>query len=217
MIKLFWEDPYLKTAIGKVLKIDRNDIYLDRTIIYSFSGGQQSDTGSIDGIGISDSKILDDKSIVYTLATVPTFSIGFEVELQIDWEKRYKIMKLHSATHIALAIFYDLVGKTPRCGANVSSEKGRLDFEYPEPITSLIPEIQSRIDQIIKEDQEIITKADARSENPEGRLWLIPGKGENWSIGCGGTHPKKTGEIGSIRIKRNNIGRNKERIELQIV
>lgn len=214
MMKLFWEDPYLKTALANVAKIEGNDIYLDRTIIYSFSGGQQSDCGSIGGIGISDSKILDDKSIVYTLATVPTFSVGSEVELRIDWDKRYKIMRLHSATHIALAIFSDLVGKTPRCGANVSSEKGRIDFEYPEPITSIIPEIQSRMNQIINEDKEIITKADEYSEDPESRLWLISGKGENWSMGCGGTHPKKTGEIGKIKTRRENIGHGKERLQI---
>jgi Ser-tRNA(Ala) deacylase AlaX len=214
MVKLFWENPYLKISTAKVLRIDKNDIYLDRTIIYSFSGGQQSDSGSIGGIGISDSRILDEKSIVYTLATVPTFSVGSEVELQIDWDKRYKIMRLHSATHVALAIFYDLVGKTPRCGANVSSEKGRLDFEYPEPITPLIPEIQRLIDVVIKEDHKIITKADENSDNPEGRVWLIPGKGDNWSMGCGGTHPRCTGELGLIKLKRNNIGRGKERLEI---
>lgn len=217
MQKFFWEDPYLTKLTSKVTQCSENGVILDRTIIYSFSGGQESDEATINGAKVLASTILDSKEIIYKLENSPMLVVGEEVVSEINWDKRYKIMKLHSATHMALAAFNDLVGVHQIIGANVTSEKGRIDFLYSEPITSLIVEIQKIIDQVIWEDVEIITKFNNPFNDPEQRLWIIENRSENWSIGCGGTHPKQSREIGSLKLKRENIGKGKERLEIKLI
>ncbi len=217
MKRLFWENPYLAKMKTIVQKIDGQNILLDQTIIYSFSGGQESDNAKINGIPVIDSKILGNKDIQYTLELVPDFNVGDEVEMEIDWEKRYRIMRLHSTTHIALAIFYDLIGEVPISGADVTTNKGRVEFKYDEPISNMIPDIQNRIDDIIQKNLPIITERDFDSANPEGRIWRIDDISDNWIIECGGLHPKYTEEIGRIKVKRKNTGASKERLDMTFV
>ena len=205
MRKIFWEDPYLT----------RVEVLLDQTIIYSFAGGQQSDDGTVEGIPVADSEILGgDGSIVYSLKASPSFGPGDSVTCEIDWKKRFQIMKLHSATHIAMAILYDMKGPLPVIGANVTSDKGRVDFRSDEPLTHLVSEMQQRANDIIQQDLEIITTADEASSRTESRIWAIQALGQNWLIPCGGTHPKRTGEIEEIKLKRKNLGAGKERLEI---
>ena len=217
MWKIFWEDPYLTQLTSKITQCTENGVILDGTIIYSFSGGQESDEATINGAKVTASTILENKEIIYKLGNSPKLVVGEEVISEINWDKRFRIMKLHSATHMALAAFNDLVGVHPIIGANVTSEKGRIDFLYSEPINSLIPEIQKIIDQVIMEDVEIITKIKNPINDPEQRIWIIENRSENWSIGCGGTHPKQSREIGSVKLKRENIGKGKERLEIKLI
>lgn len=217
MRKLFWDDPYVASATARVTRIQGREIWLDQTIIYSLSGGQESDSGTIGGHNVTASRIAPDGTIVYSLEREALLSVGLDVELRIDWERRYRIMRLHSATHIALALFSDLVGESERCGANVSDRKGRLDFERDEPISPIVPELQRQMDAIVKEDLEIQVRPDQSLGLAEGRLWTIGGKSRFWTMGCGGTHPRRTGEVGVVRLKRDNIGRGKERLEIRLL
>lgn len=218
MKKLFWEDPYLTKIQSTVQEIRDTEVLLDQTIIYSFSGGQESDEGTIDGYPVVTSRISNENgNIIYSLQDTDSFQLGKSVTCEINWEKRYRVMKLHSATHIALAILYDMKGHMPVIGANISSEKGRIDFRCNEPLNPLIPRVQEQIDELIKQNLEIITAADSASNNNEKRTWKIGEMGENWIISCGGTHPKQTGEIGAIKLKRKNIGAGKERIEITLL
>jgi Ser-tRNA(Ala) deacylase AlaX len=215
--KLFWDDPYLKNVRALIQNMDNNNVFFDQTIIYSFSGGQESDSGKINSIPTIDSSVVGNGIIQYTLASTENLHVGDEVEMEIDWDKRYKIMKLHSATHIALAVFYDIVGKVPVIGANVSSTKGRIDFLFETPITEYLPAIQNAINDVIVKNLDIITKKDESSNNPEGRLWVIEGLSQHWEIPCGGTHVKSTSEIEGIKLKRKNVGSGKERIEISLL
>ncbi len=157
MRKIFWEDPYLTRAQSTVTQVYGVEVLLDQTIIYSFAGGQQSDDGTVEGIPVADSEILGgDGSIVYSLKASPSFGPGDSVTCEIDWKKRFQIMKLHSATHIAMAILYDMKGPLPVIGANVTSDKGRVDFRSDEPLTHLVSEMQQRANDIIQQDLEII-------------------------------------------------------------
>ena len=96
--KLFEENAYLKECIGKVIHVNLNEVVLDKTILFAFSGGQESDSGKIGGIAIVDSKI-EGKDIVHVLEKKADFKEGEEVKVELDWEKRFKLMKLHSLAH----------------------------------------------------------------------------------------------------------------------
>lgn len=208
--KLFWEDPYRTECEAKVSEVKDSKVKLNQTVFFAFSGGQASDSGTIDGVNVKEA-ITSDKDIIYTLEQPPNFKEGDTVVVKIDWNKRYKIMKLHSATHIVYYVTFSKIGKQKVIGSNVSEYKGRFDFLYDKPISEVLPEIEQKTNEIISKNMRIEILPDEK--NPEKRWWIC---GE-WKMPCGGTHPKSTGEIGKVRLKRKNIGRGKERIEITLV
>jgi Ser-tRNA(Ala) deacylase AlaX len=207
--KLFWHDPYLSECRAKVESINGNEVQLDRTVFFAFSGGQQSDSGTIGGIPVQEAR-KEGNNISYILESPPTFAPGDEVEVKIDAEKRKRIMRLHSAAHIVWYIFEKKTGVKKLIGSNVTSEKSRIDYEFPESLASILPEVESEVNELIEKGMEIKTYPDP--ENPERRWWEM---GE-WKCPCGGTHPKDAREIGKIKLKRKNIGKGKERIEITL-
>ena len=180
---------------------------LDQTVLFPFGGGQASDSGTIGGIPVAEAKDLK-KEIAYTLAQQPTFTVGDTVTMQIDWEKRSKLMKLHSAVHLVSFLFTEKTGISKAIGSNIAPDKGRMDYAYPENISTLLPELEQQANAVIAQDLPIKRYGD--TVDPEKQWWEC-GK---WKCLCCGTHPKSTGEIGKIKLKRNNPGKEKERVEV---
>jgi Ser-tRNA(Ala) deacylase AlaX len=207
--RLFWEDPYKTECEAKVLKVNDKEVVLDQTVFYAFSGGQASDTGSIDGIPVIEARKAGDE-IIYILEAPPSFKEGDKVNIKIDWETRYKLMKLHAASHIIYFLVQNKTGLKKIIGSNVTVDKGRLDYEYPESISTILPEVQETANEQFNLDSGIKMYADA--DDPNKRWWEC----NDWKVPCGGTHPKSTQEIGNIRLKRKNIGSGKERIEIYL-
>lgn len=92
--KIFWENPYLTELEARVTSIDNNVITLDQTIAFAFSGGQQSDSGTIGGFQIIEAK-KEGKEIFYTIEQNHNLLLNQNVMVAIDWEKRYRLMRLH--------------------------------------------------------------------------------------------------------------------------
>jgi Ser-tRNA(Ala) deacylase AlaX len=208
--KLFWEDPYLIETVAKVTEISGGSITLDRTIIFAFSGGQQSDSGTIGGHEI----IKADKvgqEIFYTIDAAHCLKVGDEVQLKIDWGKRYKLMKLHFAAELVLELVYRGYDHPEKIGANITEDKARVDFAWSGSIASIFPELEPKLQKLIDEDLSI--RSEFKDKNTEERFWEIEGFAQ---ISCGGTHLRRTGEIGPLLLKRNNIGKGKERIEIYL-
>ncbi|MDO8428740.1 MAG: alanyl-tRNA editing protein [Candidatus Diapherotrites archaeon] len=209
---LFRDQAYLKELKAKIVKIEQNKVWLDQTIFYAFSGGQITDTGTLNGIPVVQADMdKDTEEIVYTLESAEGLKIGQEVVIQIDWEKRYKIMRLHSLAHLTDRVFEQVCGKHECVGSNIDLTKSRLDYMYPENLNTVLPKIQEQVQQLINEGHEI-------------KRYIEPGTKNNWAweMGnhktfCGGTHVKNSKEIGNIKLKRANIGKGKERIECTLV
>lgn len=127
--KLFWEDPYLKEFNARVTSINGNVLTLDQTIIYAFSGGQASDSGTIDEYKIIDAK-KSEENILYTIDPSHHLKTNDEVTVKIDWEKRYKIMRLHFAAEIILELVYQNFNRPKKIGANITEDKARVDFKW---------------------------------------------------------------------------------------
>jgi Ser-tRNA(Ala) deacylase AlaX len=210
MRKLFWEDPYLKECVAKVESVNGNEVKLSQSVFFAFSGGQESDSGTIGGIPVKEARKEADGDITYVLESVPTFTPGQEVRVIIDWEKRYRIMKLHTAAHVVWFLFEKKTGVKKLIGSNVTSEKSRVDYEFPESVSSILPELEKEVNELIAKGAEIKTYPD--SSNPERRWWEM---GE-WKCPCGGTHLKNLKEIGQLKLKRKNLGKGKERIEITL-
>ncbi|MDI3473739.1 MAG: hypothetical protein PWR30_62 [Candidatus Woesearchaeota archaeon] len=208
--KLFIENPYLKEADAEVIRIEGNNVWLDKTIFYAFSGGQASDSGSINNIALTDVQ-KDGESIVHILSGAPDFKEGDIVHLKLDWDKRYSLMKLHSAAHIVYFLFKEKTGITELIGSNISVDKARLDYSYSQSIKPFLEDIERKANSLIQEGIEIRMYPDEK--NPKKRWWQLDSL-EEWKMPCGGTHVKNTKEIGNIMLKRKNIGSGKERIEI---
>jgi len=198
----------LKALEAIVTSVNGDEITLDQTIIYAFSGGQQSDSGTIKGLPVINAKNVDHE-IYYTLPSGHELQVGDNVMLCIEWEKRYKLMRLHFAAELVLELVYQNYGHPEKVGANITEDKARVDFIWVGNINVIFPVLLQNIQDLIERNLSIVSAfSDATQEN---RYWEIDGFAK---VPCGGTHIKQTGEIGSIRLKRNNVGRDKERIEI---
>lgn len=210
--RLFWQDPYQTECEAQITKIENNKIYLDQTVFFAFSGGQISDQGTINEVKVTNATD-EGEEISYELEQNP-FKPGDKVTIKIDKDFRNRVMRLHSAVHLVDFISRKYLKElVPIIGSNITDQKSRIDYLYPQNISDKIPKIQQEAEQIIKENLPIITKGEDNNQNY--RLWLI--EKYNWKMPCAGTHPKTTGEIGQIKLKRENIGKGKERISVTLI
>ena len=146
--KLFWEDPYLKEINARVTSVNDHVITLDKTIAYAFSGGQASDSGTINKYKIIEAKKIG-KEILYTIDPKHNLEVNDAVILKIDWDKRYKIMKLHFAAEIILKLIYQNFNRPEKIGANITEDKARLDFKWDGNISRIFPFLENRVREII--------------------------------------------------------------------
>lgn len=208
--KLFWKDPYMTACDATVTSVDCDRITLDRTVAYAFEGGQQSDSGSISGHDIMLAE-RDGKQIYYTLPQNHGLKAGDTVRVEIDWDKRYRIMKLHFAAELVLELVYQLYEHPYKSGANITDEKARLDFVWEGNIADIFPRLETELDKLINPGVDIISAFE--DKETERRFWQIEGFAK---VPCGGTHIRNTSEIGRLRLKRVNPGKGKERIEISL-
>lgn len=213
----FRDDAYRTTETARVIGLHGRMLVLDRTLFYPSSGGQPSDAGTIAGGGrnfvISELKYLDPaKTIVGHLlpeSEAPEGWLGAEVTMTLDFTRRLKLMRMHSALHLlSVALPY------PVTGGSVGVEDGRLDFDIPDAGLSK-EEITETLNAMIARNAEItdrwITDAELDA-NPglvktmkvqpprgAGRVRLVEIAGIDLQP-CGGTHVKNTREIGPMLV-----------------
>lgn len=208
--KVFWDDPYLTQLDTQIMGVDGDQITVERTIFYAFSGGQESDAGTISGKPVLEAR-KDGKEIIYTLASGHGLVTGDDVTMFIDWERRYRLMRLHFAAEIVLELAYQNFAPITKIGAHIAQDKSRIDFEWADNISTLFPVIQIKAEALIAANVPICSAFS--DEAAEKRYWEIDGFAR---VPCGGTHLRKTGEVGGLTLKRKNIGKGKERIEIYL-
>ena len=120
-------------------------------------------------------------------------------------------MKLHFAAEIILELVNQNFDRPEKIGANITSEKARIDFIWQNNIAEIFPILEAKAKELI--DSDMIIESAFSDPEKEIRYWKIEGFGK---VACGGIHIKRTGEIGAIRLKRDRQGKNKERIEIYL-
>ncbi len=208
--KIFWLDAYRTAHKTRVAGVDNQRVRLEETIFFAFSGGQESDAGTVGGHPVlaAEKEGLD---IVYTLRPNHGLRAGDEVEVAIDWDRRYRLMRLHFAAEMVLQIVYKLRPGIERIGAHISADKARVDFALEGSIAALFPQIEAQVATLLAADLPIVTAF--ANEAAERRYWEVDGFAR---MPCGGTHPRTTAEVGAIKLKRKNTGKGKERIEISL-
>ncbi len=206
--KIFWEDPYLTELDTTITSVDGAQITVAETIFYAFSGGQESDSGTIGGYGVLNAR-KEEMQIFYTIVDNHQLRVGEKVKMTIDWNRRYKLMRLHFAAELVLELVCKHFPSLIKVGAHIAPDKARIDFQWDQKITSFIMRLEQEAQHIIDSNREII--CGFSDEPKERRYWKIEGLSQ---VPCGGTHLKNTSEIGCLILKRNNPGKGKERIEI---
>lgn len=233
---MFIDDAYLRDADARVFAVtDEGGIILDASIFYATSGGQPGDSGTLTwqggAIDIATSVKGEGGTIILVPAEPnPLPAIGTIVKQSLNWERRHRHMRVHTALHL-LSVVIPL----PVTGGSIGPEKGRLDFDMPDAIEDKAA-LENTLNKLIDCDFDISTEWISESElaaNPElvktmsvappkgaGRIRMVRiGAGENTADyqSCGGTHVRHTSEIGRVRLgKVEKKGKLNRRVYLHL-
>jgi Ser-tRNA(Ala) deacylase AlaX len=188
--------------------VNAAEVTLQETVFYAFSGGQESDAGTIGGLPVLAAR-REGLEIFYTLPAAHRLQAGEPVRVEIDWERRYRLMRLHFAAELVLELAYRRLDGIQKVGAHIAAEKARLDFAWLFSIAAHLPILAGEAQALI--DQDLAITSAFTDEAAERRTWEVPGFAR---VACGGTHLRRTGEVGRLRLKRDNIGRGRERIDV---
>lgn len=218
---LFRDDFYLSTAEAIVTAVHEDGgVEFDQTCFYATSGGQPGDTGFLeraDGSRIALGQTVHGatKDIILhrPLETALLPSVGETLVQHVDWARRYRLMRMHTACHLL-----SVVCPFPITGAAVGEEESRVDFDMSETIDK--DEVSARLMQLVDEnhpvyvqwitDEELAANPNiVKSKNVRppiglGRVSLVC-IGENSAVDsqpCGGTHVSETQEVGAIHISK---------------
>jgi alanyl-tRNA synthetase len=227
--KLYLHDPYASESEATVTDVRDGKVYLSRTIFYPEGGGQLGDTGTIGGARITDTQKfggtpfdhpeftevinLGGKIIHYVDTPEPEgLQPGQDVHLSIDWDRRYRIMRGHSGSHLA---FWYAMKARPEMqikGCRIDENNARFDFRTADRLEpDEIAEWEHLSNEAIAKDLEIERKPVDGQE--EAFMWLC----EDMRIPCGGTHVRSTKEIGGLKLRRKRQGANLERLYVTLV
>lgn len=228
---LFREDPYLRSCAATIVGVHENAVELDRTVFYPLGGGQAGDTGQMSG-RIGSWRVIDTRkgaasdSVLHLLEPGSAPSLGDTVEVHLDWERRHRLMRLHTALHLLCAVV-----KAPVTGGRIAADKAHLDFDV-EMERLVKEEIEERLNALV--GSGVRTRAlwiseaelDARPElvktmsvappRGEGSVRLVELPGIDLQA-CGGTHVASSAEIGRLKVARiRSEGRRNRRVSLEL-
>jgi misacylated tRNA(Ala) deacylase len=220
---VFRDDPYLAACEATVVSVHDNVVELDRTVFYPLAGGQAGDTGRIGEWRVLDTR-KSENSVLHLLEPGAKLAPGEKLEIRIDWERRYRLMRLHTALHLLGAVV-----KAPVTGGRIAEDKAHLDFDIA--MEKLVKdEIEARLNELMEQGHltssywiseaeldarpELVKTMSVAPPRGEGRVRLLEIPGVDLQA-CGGTHVRNTAEIGRLVVARiRSEGKRNKRITL---
>ena len=229
------EAAYNTKFTAKVISIDGNKIGLDRTLFYPIGGGQNWDTGKIitSNEELQVSEVRGRNLVEHHVNTDHNLSVGDEIIGEIDWDRRYSHMRMHTAQHLMSGLAYELFDGTRTVGNQINVSHSRIDFNPISFDESMMKELSDSANQYIKEStkvyESIMTREEINSIMPEDRtnMDLLPKSIKDLrviTIGnefdlcpCAGTHVANLSEIGDITIvSKKSKGKGTQRIKYEL-
>ncbi|MEE8195870.1 MAG: alanyl-tRNA editing protein [Acidiferrobacterales bacterium] len=229
--ELFRADPYARQCKATVIAVDEHGFQLDRTVFYPMGGGQPGDTGVLrrdDGseVPIVDTRKGENAGEVFHVPAEGAAALqpGETVSAEIDWERRHRLMRMHTCLHVLCAVVPGGV-----TGGSIRDGSGRLDFDLPDQLLDK-EQITEQLNRVVAEDhpvrfrwitdEELTAKPDlvrTMSVKPpagQGRVRLVEIEGVDLQP-CGGTHLASTGEIGRVRVSKiEKKGKHNRRVNI---
>ena len=229
--EIFRDDAYAQSCTANVLEADERGVILDRTVFYSEGGGQPGDTGTITTADGSSVRVVgtykdrDGRGILHVLAEGENpLTAGTEVTAEIDWDRRYKHMRMHSCLHLLCSLVDGGV-----TGGSISVEKSRLDFDL-EDVTLDKEDLTAGLNRLVEENhclsaswindeemeaqQDLVRTMSVKPPSGTGKVRLMHVEGVDLQP-CGGTHVKASGEIGQVRVSKiENKGKHNRRVNI---
>ncbi len=229
--RVYYDDSYLTKLRATVTAVEGEWIELDQTIFYPLGGGQPGDTGQVCGPDGRVHKVLDtrksdsDDQIRHQLDTADHgLQPGDSVDTEIDWERRYRHMRMHTCMHLLGSLI-----PVPVTGGSVGAEKSRLDFDLgaheidkddlTKRINALVVEAHDVVFGAITEVElderpELVRTMSVQPPRGAGDIRTVRISGVDFQP-CGGTHVSNTSEIGAVRISKiENKGKRNRRVHL---
>ena len=229
------EAAYNTKFTAKVISIDGNKIGLDRTLFYPIGGGQNWDTGKIitSNEELQVSEVRGRNLVEHHVNTDHNLSVGDEIIGEIDWDRRYSHMRMHTAQHLMSGLAYELFDGTRTVGNQINVSHSRIDFNPISFDESMIKELSDSANQYIREStkvyESIMTREEINSIMPQERtnMDLLPKSVKDLrviTIGnefdlcpCAGTHVANLSEIGDITIvSKKSKGKGTQRIKYEL-
>jgi misacylated tRNA(Ala) deacylase len=231
---LFRDDAYLAETPARVVELTpEGGVVLDRTVFYAQSGGQPGDSGALlaDGreVAITSTVYAPDRTTIVHLPAPGSapLAVGAEVTARLDFARRLKLMRAHTALHLLSVVL-----PYPVTGGAIGEAEGRLDFDIPEAGDVDREAAEARLNELVALDRAVTTRwiTDAElDDNPSlvktmkvkpprgsGRVRLVEIDGLDLQP-CGGTHVRSTAEIGPVRIvKIEKKGRQNRRVRIEL-
>src|SRR5262245_13659231 len=231
---LYQTDSYLKEFDGRVTAVEGNAVALDRTGFYATGGGQPHDTGALSAGGrtwqVAEVRKQGD-DVWHTLQGEGLPAVGETVHGTIDWDRRYKLMRTHTALHLLCGVIWR-DHQAQVTGGNMDTDEGRLDFELRDFSNELAQEIVAKLNQEIAAERPVEVKILPREEAfqiPDlirTKINLLPeGIQQVRTVNIvgldlqadGGTHVANTREVGRVTLlKTRSKGANNKRIVIGI-
>lgn len=223
--RLYWDEPYSRAFTAKVEELNGTNVVLDRTLFYPRGGGVSCDIGTIGGTSVVETTKSDDK-ILHSLASTPGFGKGDRVDGELDWGRRHRLMRMHTAGHLLSAILYTKVNARIT-GNQIDVDRSRMDFNLEAFDRAQIEGFVQEANSLIKKDASVRTyfmerdEALGRSElvklaeafpSAEKQLRIVEIEGIDKQAD-GGLHVRRLGEIGGIQLlKLENKGKTNRRL-----
>lgn len=235
MIKrLYLYDCYLEAFKAKITEKTEKSVILDQTAFYPESGGQLGDKGYLilgkDSFKVTNTRQKQGK-IIHELNSTDGLEIGMSIEAEIDWDRRHKLMRVHTAQHI-ISRFFQINFKAETVSTSLKTAKSRLDLHplgkiSSDELVSLSTEINKKVAENMSVTISFLSRENAieflkEKEYQTKYLDMVPSSVKEFRIisindydwaACAGTHVKNTSEIGKITLlKTKNKGKLRERI-----
>ncbi|MBO0887630.1 alanyl-tRNA editing protein [Candidatus Bathyarchaeota archaeon] len=228
--KLYWEQPYSQDFTGNIVSIDGSRVELDQTIFYPRGGGVSCDTGVLGGLRVVET-IKDGDRILHSLESPPSFNVGQALTGRVDWERRHRLMRMHTAGHLLSALFFSRAN-CRITGNQIDVDRSRMDFNLEEFDRSKIESYVDEANKLIANDAPVKTYLLDREEAlrlPEmvklaeaappadDKLRIVEISGIDKQAD-GGLHVAHLKEIGKIQLlKLENKGKSNRRLYYDVI